>query len=111
VLKDYWKYVIFKVFQVHLQVVLLLKNSSSKSFVRFEQGIPTESFGVIREKSLGQGRYQNSTGPGCPWLLPGMTPYSCNTLFMGPYLPQYLKPKKKPLVRKVVPRYHDILSF
>jgi len=73
-------------------------------------GIPTKSFGVIRDKSLGQGRYQSSTGPGCPWLLPRMTPYSSNTLSMGPYLAQNLK-QTKTLVRKVVPRYHDILSF
>jgi len=93
---------------------------------------PKESFGVIRDESLGQGRYQNSTGSGCPWLLPGMTPYSCNTLFMapyscnalfmgpyscnalfmGPYLPQKLKQKKTPSEEggAKVPRYSFLLT-
>jgi hypothetical protein len=81
--------------------------------VRFEQGIPTELSGVIREKSLGQGRYKNSTGPGCPWLLLRMTPYSCNTLFMGPLPSTIFETRKKTPGEEggaKVPRYSFLLT-
>ncbi len=38
VLKIWQKYVIFKVFQVHLQVFLLLKSNGHKSFYRTFEG-------------------------------------------------------------------------